>query len=255
MKASEMTYPQLCLRLRQLAVEYVRTFSDMKPENVPDEAALCSAGADQLEELDFIEMIQAVEQEFGIQVDDLTSTHMYQFSDFARIVDQLAHPHTYELTLLGFDGGTDETDDRVLWVRSDLSPAEFRAWVQEGALGKLVAAIGDLPSEICLQADDEVTNFYLPRQAEEAVTLAALLIAADCKTYVRFEDVPAVKHSPELGPFRFAQLTYDKLRVENPDGSMDDELATYDQWSGKWYTSCFGPAQYDAWTDVVIFAK
>ena len=55
-----------------------------------------------------------------------------------------------------------------------------------------------------------------------------------------------------LGPFNFAQITYDTLRVENPDGTMDEELATYDQQSGLWYTSCMGPAQYDQWTDIII---
>ena len=256
MKASEMTYPQLCLRIRQLVVEYVRTFADMDPANVPDEAALCSAGADQLEELDFIELVQAVEQEFGIQIGDLESTHMYQFSDFVHVVDQLAHPHTYELTLLGYDGGSDETDDRVLWVRSDLAPAEFRAWVQESPLGKLVGGVGDLPSEIDLTGGESSdVNFYLPRQLKEATDTAALIIVSGCSVYVRFEDAPNAKHSPDLGPFRFAQLTYDTLRVENPDGTMDDELATYDHQGGSWHTSCFGPAEYDSWTDVVIFTK
>jgi hypothetical protein len=55
-----------------------------------------------------------------------------------------------------------------------------------------------------------------------------------------------------LGPFNFAQITYDTLRVENPDGTMDEELATYEPQSGRWFTSGFGPAQYDEWTDIII---
>jgi hypothetical protein len=73
--------------------------------------------------------------------------------------------------------------------------------------------------------------------------------------FVRFEHVPESRQSEELGPFNFAQITYDALRVENPDGTMDDGLADFDIHTGKWFTSCFGPAQYDEWTDIVIFTK
>ena len=68
---------------------------------------------------------------------------------------------------------------------------------------------------------------------------------------IEFVHVPKGE-SRTVGPFNYAQITYGTLRVENPDGVMDEELATYDQTTGLWYTSCFGPAQYDEWTDIII---
>ena len=70
--------------------------------------------------------------------------------------------------------------------------------------------------------------------------------------YVQFRHIPEQRESEWLGPFRFAQMTYDTVQVEGMDGELDQELATFDQQSGSWWTSFGGPAQYEAWTDVVI---
>ena len=70
--------------------------------------------------------------------------------------------------------------------------------------------------------------------------------------YVQFRHIPEQRESEWLGPFRFVQMTYDTVQVEDMDGGLDRELATYDQQSGSWWTSFGGPAQYEKWTDVVI---
>ncbi len=70
--------------------------------------------------------------------------------------------------------------------------------------------------------------------------------------YVQFRHIPEQRESEWLGPFRFAQMTYDTVQVEDMEGELDQELATYDQQSGCWFTSFSGPAQYEQWTDVVI---
>jgi hypothetical protein len=70
--------------------------------------------------------------------------------------------------------------------------------------------------------------------------------------YVQFRHIPEQRESEWLGPFRFAQMTYDTVQVEDMKGELDQELATYDQQSGCWFTSFGGPAQYEQWTDVVI---
>lgn len=70
--------------------------------------------------------------------------------------------------------------------------------------------------------------------------------------YVQFRHIPEQRESEWLGPFRFVLMTYDTVQVEDMDGGLDQELATYDQQSGSWWTSFGGPAQYEKWTDVVI---
>lgn len=70
--------------------------------------------------------------------------------------------------------------------------------------------------------------------------------------YVQFRHIPEQRESEWLGPFRFVQMTYDTVQVEDMDGELDQELATFDQQSGNWFTSFGGPAVYEAWTDVVI---
>lgn len=70
--------------------------------------------------------------------------------------------------------------------------------------------------------------------------------------YVQFRHIPEQRESEWLGPFRFAQMTYDTVQVEDINGGLDQELAAYDPQSGSWWTSFGGPAQYEKWTDVVI---
>lgn len=70
--------------------------------------------------------------------------------------------------------------------------------------------------------------------------------------YVQFRNIPEQRESAWLGPFRFAQMACDTVQVEDMEGELDQELATFDQQSGNWWTSFGGPAQYEAWTDVVI---
>ena len=70
--------------------------------------------------------------------------------------------------------------------------------------------------------------------------------------FVQFRHIPEQRESEWLGPFCFAQVTYDTVQVEDMVGELDQELATYDQQSGNWYTSFAGPAKYEAWTDIVI---
>ena len=77
-------------------------------------------------------------------------------------------------------------------------------------------------------------------------------LAKASAVYVQFRHIPEQRESEWLGPFRFVQMTYDTVQVEDMDGELDQELATYDQQSGNWFTSFGGPAVYEAWTDVVI---
>jgi hypothetical protein len=73
--------------------------------------------------------------------------------------------------------------------------------------------------------------------------------------YVRFEYTQHCKHSEDCGPFKLVRLAGDTLQVQEQDGTMNEEFATFDQRTGLWWTNRVGPAEYDAWTDVTIFGK
>jgi hypothetical protein len=78
----------------------------------------------------------------------------------------------YELTLRGFDGGTDETDDLVLWVASDLNEDDFQKWLD--ALELKNSAGDNLIGNVYVLDLDHLTvddglDFRLPEQAEEFV--------------------------------------------------------------------------------------
>lgn len=93
-------------------------------------------------------------------------------------------------------------------------------------------------------------------QDRKAIADFAKELAAPA-VYVQFRHIPDRRESDWLGPFRFAQVTYDTVQVEEMDGTLDEELATYDNDSGAWYTSFGGPRplhqhMYEAWTDIVI---
>ena len=87
---------------------------------------------------------------------------------------------------------------------------------------------------------------------QQLISEFAKELEQDLPVFVQFRHIPEQRESEWLGPFRFAQVTYDTVQVEDMDGELDQELATYDQQSGSWYTSFAWPAKYEAWTDVVI---
>lgn len=65
--------------------------------------------------------------------------------------------------------------------------------------------------------------------------------------YIRFEDCHTDRIGDELGPFEFAQITYNELKV-GPDG---DVLAFQDE-EGYWRLV---EAPYDSWPDIIIYFK
>lgn len=80
----------------------------------------------------------------------------------------------YELTLPGFDGGTDETDDRVLWVAASMGEPDFSKWMAERGLGGVgVTKMVKHPSFV------EDIDFDLPE--DEADFLAHVRSFADVK--------------------------------------------------------------------------
>lgn len=81
--------------------------------------------------------------------------------------------HQYELTLQGFYGGTDETDDLVLWVASDLDEDNFLKWLdalelKSPAGDNLVGNVYVLDMEPLTVGDG--LDFRLPEQTEEFVS-------------------------------------------------------------------------------------
>lgn len=66
-------------------------------------------------------------------------------------------PSVWEFTLPGFDGSTDETDDKVLWI--------------SGTFDDLKTAVGfDFATrfiEISVEVDDPAIDFHLPRDTDK----------------------------------------------------------------------------------------
>lgn len=75
----------------------------------------------------------------------------------------------FEVTGSGFDGNSDSTDDRVLWVK-----AESKAQVEAAVLG-LDTEVAELPAS--LQAVDGDINFRLPGEVK--------LLQACCKGFMK----------------------------------------------------------------------
>lgn len=95
----------------------------------------------------------------------------------------------YELTLEGFDGGTEATDDRVIWVASGMSPETIQSWLQEHALHEIVCEVVELGLE------NKAADFVFPEQ--EAVFLAhirSLGLAPENETWLNHYLCPCGEH-------------------------------------------------------------
>lgn len=74
----------------------------------------------------------------------------------------------FELTLRGFDGGTDDTDDLILWITSEMQEDEFREWLDSREMWYPEGE--DLIQTVNLLAGHtlwEDIDFYLPAEADE----------------------------------------------------------------------------------------
>lgn len=72
----------------------------------------------------------------------------------------------FELTLCGFNGGTDETDHHVIWVNADMTEDQVKSYLSREGLyipGGAVTEVIAIPDITATDAAD----FALPRQLPE----------------------------------------------------------------------------------------
>lgn len=89
----------------------------------------------------------------------------------------------YEMVMPGFNGGTDETDDRVLWIESDLPAADLEAQLKLHNVMDPATSLSELP-------EDADVDFRLPEQLAELVAHAIPIISAPAPT-------EELKHTPD----------------------------------------------------------
>ncbi|AET95310.1 hypothetical protein BYI23_E001490 (plasmid) [Burkholderia sp. YI23] len=90
----------------------------------------------------------------------------------------------YEVMLSGFNGATDETDDRILWISSEMSPDQLELWLRGNNLllagrSGVVWACGPLPASF-------PTEFDLPRDAAAFEQLIRERVGVETMTECEF---------------------------------------------------------------------
>lgn len=69
-------------------------------------------------------------------------------------------------------------------------------------------------------------------------------------TFIRLENYPDDRQSKEYGPFEYAQLTYDVLRVDDGE-TFAEYTANHRSQPRYWYL----PDSDEPWSDIIIYAK
>lgn len=72
-------------------------------------------------------------------------------------------PYVCEVVLKGFDGGTDETDDKVLWVVTSMTCDELATWMTERGLAYEMVSATDV------HTGDDAVDFDLPEEEHDFI--------------------------------------------------------------------------------------